>query len=221
MHATMKRSFEYKTDRRTVIRTVLLCVLFVVIAVALVFLYKGGYLSAWFTSVIIALVALMTLSIPRRIVLLDHTLEIQCILDITEINIREIASVRRVDRRRMRWIVPLLGGIGFFGYYGKYFDLKEFDTVNMYASEWNNFVEITDIYDSRTYVSCREADELIAATYANTGFIAQNVYLFCASESLATVVRAMVDRDKLAAAMALPDNSMITLVQTVGYPAAK
>ena len=115
MHATMKRSFEYKTDRRTVIRTVLLCVLFVVIAVALVFLYKGGYLSAWFTSVIIALVALMTLSIPRRIVLLDHTLEIQCILDITEINIREIASVRRVDRRRMRWIVPLLGGIGFFG----------------------------------------------------------------------------------------------------------
>lgn len=44
MHATMKRSFEYKTDRRTVIRTVLLCVLFVVIAVALVFLYKGGYL---------------------------------------------------------------------------------------------------------------------------------------------------------------------------------
>lgn len=163
MHATMKRSFEYKTDRRTVIRTVLLCVLFVVIAVALVFLHKGGYLSAWFTSVIIALVALMTLSIPRRIVLLDHTLEIQCILDITEINIREIASVRRVDRRRMRWIVPLLGGIGFFGYYGKYFDLKEFDTVNMYASEWNNFVEITDIYDSRTYVSCREADELIAA----------------------------------------------------------
>lgn len=70
-------------------------------------------------------------------------------------------------------------------------------------------------------ITGKTPDELIAATYANTGFIAQNVYLFCASESLATVVRAMVDRDKLAAAMALPDNSMITLVQTVGYPAAK
>lgn len=159
----MKRSFEYKTDRSTIIRTILLCVLSVVIAVALFFLYRGGYLSAWFSSVIIAIVALMTLSIPRRIVVLDHTLEIQCISDITEINLREIASVRRVDRRRMRWIVPLFGGIGFFGYYGKYFDLKEFDTVNMYASEWNNFVEITDIYDSRTYVSCRGADDLIAA----------------------------------------------------------
>ena len=71
------------------------------------------------------------------------------------------------------------------------------------------------------YDAAKTPDELIAATYANTGFIAQNVYLFCASESLATVVRAMVDRDKLAAAMALPDDSMITLVQTVGYPAAK
>lgn len=70
-------------------------------------------------------------------------------------------------------------------------------------------------------ITGKTPDELIAATYANTGFIAQNVYLFCASESLATVVRAMVDRDKLAAAMALPDNCMITLVQTVGYPAAK
>lgn len=157
----MKRSFEYNIDRSTIIRTVLQCIIFAAIAVALFFLYRGGYLSAWFSSVIMALMALMALSIPRRIVLLDRTLEIQCILDITEINIREIASVRRLDRRRMRWIVPLLGGIGFFGYYGKYFDLKEFDTVNMYASEWNNFVEITDIYDSRTYVSCREADALI------------------------------------------------------------
>lgn len=157
----MKRSFEYRIDRRTLIRTALQCILFVLIAVALYFLYRGGYLSAWFSSVILALMALMTLSIPRRIVLLDHTLEIQCILDITEINIREIASVRCIDRQRMRWIVPVMGGIGFFGYYGKYFDVKEFDMVNLYASEWNNFVEITDIYDSRTIVSCREADQLI------------------------------------------------------------
>jgi hypothetical protein len=47
------------------------------------------------------------------------------------------------------------------GYYGKFFDLKEFDVVTIYASEWNNFVEITDIYDTRTYISCREADEFI------------------------------------------------------------
>lgn len=70
-------------------------------------------------------------------------------------------------------------------------------------------------------ITDKTPDELIAATYANTGFIAQNVYLFCASESLATVVRAMVDRKKLAEAMRLPDHSMVTLVQSVGYPAAE
>ena len=70
-------------------------------------------------------------------------------------------------------------------------------------------------------ITDKTPDELIAATYANTGFIAQNVYLFCASESLATVVRAMVDREKLAEAMHLPDHSMVTLVQSVGYLAAE
>ena len=48
----------------------------------------GGFFSAWFVSLIAALMALMVLSIPRRIVLLDDKLEIQCLLDITEFDIR-------------------------------------------------------------------------------------------------------------------------------------
>jgi len=53
---------------------------------------------------------------------------------------------------------------------------------------------------------------------ADTGFIAQNVYLYCASEGLATVVRAMVDKDALSKAMKLRDKQKIILVQAVGYP---
>lgn len=53
---------------------------------------------------------------------------------------------------------------------------------------------------------------------ANTGFIAQNVYLFCASEGLATVVRASIDRPALAKAMKLRPDQKIALAQTVGYP---
>ena len=53
---------------------------------------------------------------------------------------------------------------------------------------------------------------------ANTGFISQNVYLFCASENLATVVRASVDKEKLAKLIGLNANQMITLAQSVGYP---
>ena len=53
---------------------------------------------------------------------------------------------------------------------------------------------------------------------ADTGFISQNVYLYCASEGLATVVRGMVDKDALAKAMNLRNNQQVVLVQTVGYP---
>jgi nitroreductase len=53
---------------------------------------------------------------------------------------------------------------------------------------------------------------------AHTGFISQNVYLFCASEGLATVVRASIDRPALAKAMGLRPDQKITLSQTVGHP---
>jgi hypothetical protein len=54
--------------------------------------------------------------------------------------------------------------------------------------------------------------------YANTGFIAQNVYLYCASQGLAAVVRALIDRPALAQAMKLRPEQRIILAQTVGYP---
>ncbi|MBZ5723876.1 MAG: SagB/ThcOx family dehydrogenase [Acidobacteriia bacterium] len=52
---------------------------------------------------------------------------------------------------------------------------------------------------------------------ADTGFISQNVYLFCASQGLATVVRASVDRDALAKTMKLRPEQRITLAQSVGF----
>jgi nitroreductase len=54
--------------------------------------------------------------------------------------------------------------------------------------------------------------------FADTGFISQNVYLFSASEGLATVVRASVDRAALGKALNLRPEQRITLAQSVGYP---
>jgi SagB-type dehydrogenase family enzyme len=62
------------------------------------------------------------------------------------------------------------------------------------------------------------AEERTFYSAADTAFIAQNVYLFCASEGLAVVVRGSIDRDVLAKAMQLRDNQKIVLSQTVGYP---
>ena len=55
---------------------------------------------------------------------------------------------------------------------------------------------------------------------ADTCFIGQNVYLFCASEGLATVFRGSANQAKLGAALNLPDGQFVTFAQTVGYPRA-
>ena len=54
----------------------------------------------------------------------------------------------------------------------------------------------------------------------DAGFIGQNVYLFCASEGLATVFRGAVDYAKLGRLMRLGEGQFVTFAQTVGYPAA-
>jgi nitroreductase len=61
-------------------------------------------------------------------------------------------------------------------------------------------------------------EDQVLYSAASTGFISQNVYLFCASEGLATVVRASVDRKTLAKALNFSEDKKIILVQTVGYP---
>ena len=52
----------------------------------------------------------------------------------------------------------------------------------------------------------------------DTGFISQNVYLFCASENLATVVLGWVDKPALKKIMELKEDQEIILTQPVGYP---
>ncbi len=61
-------------------------------------------------------------------------------------------------------------------------------------------------------------DEKVLYSAAATGFISQNVYLYCASEGLTTVVRGSIDRPALAKAMNLRPEQRITLAQSVGYP---
>jgi len=62
----------------------------------------------------------------------------------------------------------------------------------------------------------KEQKDFYSAT--DTGYISENVYLYCASAGLATVVRGYVDRDALAKTMNLGVDQKIMLAQTIGYP---
>jgi len=62
--------------------------------------------------------------------------------------------------------------------------------------------------------------EKLAAAGASIGVVAQNVYLYCASAGLATVLRESVPGEALAKTLKLPPGQVIQFAQTVGYPKA-
>jgi SagB-type dehydrogenase family enzyme len=77
-----------------------------------------------------------------------------------------------------------------------------------------NLVYVAD----RRRMDGASAEDMDRYAAADTGFIAQNVYLYCASAGLNTVVRGLVDREALAAALKLAPHQQIILAQTVGHP---
>jgi SagB-type dehydrogenase family enzyme len=89
-------------------------------------------------------------------------------------------------------------------------------TQDFVASVPINLIYVADL--RRMAGASADSQALYAA--ADTGLIAQNVYLFCAASGLGTVVRGSVDREALATALGLSAQQSIILAQSVGYPAA-
>ena len=58
-------------------------------------------------------------------------------------------------------------------------------------------------------------------SFVDSGFIGQNVYLFCASNNLSTVFKANVEREKLAGELDLISSQEVLFTQEVGYPKKK
>ena len=78
---------------------------------------------------------------------------------------------------------------------------------------------VTFVYvgDAAKMKNASEEDKTLFGA-ADAGFIAQNVYLYCASQGLAVVIRGMIDRPTLAKEMKLRPEQRILLAQTIGYP---
>lgn len=89
-------------------------------------------------------------------------------------------------------------------------------TQDFVATAPVNLIYVADL--RRMAGASADSQNLYAA--ADTGLIAQNVYLYCAAAGLGTVVRGSVDRDALATALGLNPQQSIILAQSVGYPSA-
>jgi nitroreductase len=94
-------------------------------------------------------------------------------------------------------------------------DIRAATGMNDYVKDAAvNLVYVADL----TRGNLKEPNAIEFYTGADTAFLAQNVYLFCASEKLQVVVRGSIDRPVLAKKMKLRPDQKITLAQSVGYP---
>ena len=77
-----------------------------------------------------------------------------------------------------------------------------------------NLIYVAD-YERAKFMGKRMKDTEVTWSFANTGFIAQNVYLWCASENLACIVRAFADKDEIKKALNLRPEQHFVLAQTI------
>lgn len=63
-----------------------------------------------------------------------------------------------------------------------------------------------------------DARKKLITACTDAGFIGENVYLFCASEGLGTVFRAMIDANYIQQCLKLPVLKKVLYAQSVGYP---
>jgi len=94
-------------------------------------------------------------------------------------------------------------------------DIRKLTGVQDYvATAPLNLVYVADL----ERMSGASAEDKAFYSATDAGFIAQNVYLYCASAGLAAVVRGLIDRDTLGATLRLDSHQRIILAQSVGYP---
>ena len=83
-------------------------------------------------------------------------------------------------------------------------------------------VSLVYVADFEKYAASQGASEVAVQTAwsnAHAGFIAQNVYLFAASEGLASWFRALVDARALSTLLNLRPSERVLYAQGLGYPA--
>jgi SagB-type dehydrogenase family enzyme len=81
-----------------------------------------------------------------------------------------------------------------------------------------NLVYVADMTKTGKREGARISDSDLFMSYANAAFIAQNVYLFCASEGMANVAIGNYDADLFARTLKLSSNYYPVLNHAVGFP---
>ncbi|MDD5529253.1 MAG: SagB/ThcOx family dehydrogenase [bacterium] len=78
-----------------------------------------------------------------------------------------------------------------------------------------NIVYVSDI---AKFELSKEREKQVMYAGLDAGHCSENVYLYCASANLAVVVRASIDKEKIAGILKLRPEQLVVIAQTIGYP---
>lgn len=112
---------------------------------------------------------------------------------------------------------------GVFIYQAKEHSLKQILSEDIRAlagtQEYVKTAAVNLIYvsDQSKMKNASDADKWLYSG-ADVAFIAENAYLYCASQNLAVVIRAMINKEVLSKKLNLNADQKIILSQSVGYP---
>jgi SagB-type dehydrogenase family enzyme len=95
-------------------------------------------------------------------------------------------------------------------------DIREnIGTQKMMHSAPVGLIYVSDYSKMKAYLA-KDDDRKWFVSGTDTGFISQNVYLYCAAANLSTVVLGLVNRDKLHEVMQLREHEKVVYTQVVG-----
>lgn len=92
---------------------------------------------------------------------------------------------------------------------------KNIGTQKMMRSAPVGLIYVSDYSKLKAFQFKKDENKWFTSA-TDTGFISQNVYLYCAAADLSTVILGLVDRDKLHKTLELNENEKIVCTQVVG-----
>lgn len=93
---------------------------------------------------------------------------------------------------------------------------KNISTQKTMHSAPVGLIYVSDYFKLKSFLFKDDDYQRWFVSGTDTGFISQNVYLYCAAAKLSTVVLGLIKRDKLHKIMGLKENEKIVYTQVVG-----
>lgn len=79
------------------------------------------------------------------------------------------------------------------------------------------FMNVVFVGDFNKFAGMPEKDSYLMMG-VDAGLMSQNLYLYCASKCIGTVVRGSIDKDAFSKLLKLPSGKKVILAQTISYP---